>query len=68
MEWLNRWDRSLFNRPIIFKAKLLYHGTLNYFNEIIKNGAKYYEHIENGLSESSEKEVFFETNKKNAIS
>ena len=69
MEWLNYWDRSLFNRPIIFKAKLLYHGTtLDYFNERIKNGARYYEHIENGLSESSEKEVFFETNKKNAIS
>ncbi|MDP3728234.1 MAG: hypothetical protein Q8R18_02150 [bacterium] len=66
---LNWWDRSLFNKPIIFKKELLYHGTTySYFSERIKTGSKYFEHIEKGLSGSEDKEVFFETNMKAAVS
>ena len=53
------WDRSLFNRVVIFRPKLLYHGTtLSYYDK--ETNKDYYSH---GLREG----VWFEKNPIGAV-
>jgi hypothetical protein len=65
---LSWYDRSLLNKPILFKAKLLYHGTtISYYKERMGKGQKYFQHQKVGSSGSKFEEVMFETKAKSAV-